>query len=84
MNLEVDTLINSEKIVKFIKSQRIRWLGHIYRMEKTRNTRAITEWKPLESRPRGRLRKRWMECVTEDLRTMGNTRWRIVAENRKE
>ena len=44
MKLELDTLINSENIVTFIKSQRIRWLGHIYRMEKTRNTRAMTEW----------------------------------------
>ena len=37
MNIEPDTLINSEHIVKFIKLQGIRWLGRIYRMEKIRN-----------------------------------------------
>jgi hypothetical protein len=36
--------MKQEDIVKFIKSQRLRWAAHVMRMEKTRTTRKITEW----------------------------------------
>jgi len=32
-NEELNRSINGENIVKFIKDQRIRWLGHVKRME---------------------------------------------------
>jgi hypothetical protein len=32
-NEELNRSINGEKIVKYIKSHRIRWLGHVKRME---------------------------------------------------
>jgi hypothetical protein len=42
-NEELRHEMKQEDIVKFIKSQRLRWAGHVMRMEKTRTTRKITE-----------------------------------------
>jgi hypothetical protein len=48
--------MKKEDIVKFIKSQRLRWAAHVMRMEKTRTTRKITGWTPHKTRPVGRPR----------------------------
>jgi len=48
-------------IIKFIKSQRLRWAAHVMRMENKRTTRKITEWTPYKTRPVGRPRLRWMD-----------------------
>lgn len=45
MDFELDTLIENAEIVKFIKAQRTRSLGHIFRMNGKRNAENITEWK---------------------------------------
>jgi hypothetical protein len=56
------------------------------RMEKTKNTRRITEWTPYKTRPVGRPRLRWMDHVEEDLKRMMITGWRVrvKAEDRQE
>jgi len=40
-------------IVRFIKAQRIKWLGHIQRMDQARPTRKLLAWKPMGTRPLG-------------------------------
>jgi hypothetical protein len=66
--MEIDKLIEGAHIVEFIKAQRIKWLGHIQRMDQTRRTRRLLDWKPMGTRPVGRPRQRWKEDVMEDLK----------------
>ena len=42
-NEELNRSIKGEDIVKFIKAQRIRWLGHVKRMEEGAMPRKMTE-----------------------------------------
>jgi hypothetical protein len=39
-----------KNIVRFIKSQRLRWAGHVIRMETTRTVKKLTEWETCSSR----------------------------------
>ena len=42
-NDELEATIKKENIVRFIKSQRIRWIGHIERMQDTAIPKRCTE-----------------------------------------
>jgi hypothetical protein len=44
MNYELNELIKNAPIVKFIKSRRIAWLGHVMRMDDMRTPKRILEW----------------------------------------
>ena len=57
MNYELNELTGNADIVRFIKSRRIAWLGHVMRMDK-RTPKRILQWKPIGRRTRGRPRKR--------------------------
>lgn len=75
MNHEILEAMSGEDIVKFVKAQRIGWLGHIMRASEMSTIKAITMWKPSENRPRGRPRIRWKDQVEQDLRNMNISRW---------
>ena len=47
MNYELNELIEHAGIVKFIKSRRIAWLGHVMRMDDKRTPKRILQWKPI-------------------------------------
>jgi hypothetical protein len=58
MNCELNELIGNADIVRFIKSRRITWLGHVMRMDDKRTPKRMLEWKHIGTRTRRRRRKR--------------------------
>jgi len=76
--------IENADIVRFIKSRRIAWLGHVMLMDETRTPKTVLEWKPIGRRIRGRPRKRWLEDVEEDIQRMGIRGWRKLCKERTE
>ena len=50
-NEELDSLYRSPNIVRVIKSRRLRWIGHVARMEKGRSVFKILTGKPTGKRP---------------------------------
>jgi len=76
-------LIEGADIVRFIKAQRIKWLGHIQRMDRARPTRKLLDWKPMGPGPGGRPRQRWQEDVMEDLKKLKIKNWKKTAKARR-
>jgi len=72
-----------EKIVKWIKGQRISWLGRLERMEEDRMPKKIFTQELERTRRKGRPRKEWKEKVERDLQVLGVRRRRELAADRK-
>jgi hypothetical protein len=75
-NRELEELSKGENIVKWIKGQRISWLGYLERMEEDRMPKNIFTQGLEGTRQRGRPRKGWREEVERDLQALGVRRWR--------
>jgi hypothetical protein len=76
-------LIEGADIVRSIKAQRIKWLGHIQRMDQARPTGKLLDWKPMGTRPVGRPRQRWQD-VMEDLKEKLKVKnWKETAKDRR-
>jgi hypothetical protein len=83
-NEELNTLLKGEDIARFIKSQRIRLLGHAERMEDNAMPKRMLK---------GRPRMRWLDDVESDLKKMevkglkdkmrDREQWRLVVEEAK-
>ena len=82
-NRELEEMSKGENIIKWIKGQRISWLGHLERMEEDRMPKKIFTEELEGTRRRGRPRKGWKEEVERDLQVLGVRRWREVVADRK-
>jgi hypothetical protein len=60
-NRELEEIHKGENIVKWIKGQRISWLGHLERMKEDRMPKKIFTQKLEGTERRGRPRERWKE-----------------------
>jgi hypothetical protein len=66
-NEELHDLYPSSSIIRTIKARRMRWAGHVARMEK-RNAYRLLVGKPEGRRPLGRLRHRRLDNIRMDLK----------------
>ena len=81
-NRELEEISKGENIVKWIKGQRISWLGHLERMEEERMPRKIFTQELEGTKRRGRPGKGWKDEVERDLHVLGVRRWRELAMDR--
>ena len=54
------------------------------RMDDKRTPKRILVWKPMDTRIRGRPRKRWIVDIEEDVQIMGIRRWKKQCKERAE
>jgi hypothetical protein len=83
-NEELHDLYSSPTVIKIIKSRRMRWAGHVSRMEEKRNAYRLLVGKPEGKRPLGRPRRKWMNNISMDLGEVewGDVDWIGLAKNR--
>lgn len=83
-NQELDYLYNEATIIGVVKSQRIRWLGHLVRMGEERIPNRILKMNMGGMRKRrGRPKSKWKCEVQEDLNCLHTKKWMEVARDRK-
>ena len=68
---ELYTLYKDRDIVTYIKINRLKWAGHVIRMEEQSPTRRVLVAVVEERRQRGRQKLRWEDGVMEDDRKLG-------------
>ena len=58
-------------IVEIARQSRLRWYGHLMRMEEGNKVKEVWNMTVQGNRPRGRPKKRWMDCVKSDMEAIG-------------
>ena len=78
-NQELYDIYDDIDVVKRIKIQRLRWLGHVARMDSSNAVRKVIESEPGGGCHRHGWRpQRWSKQVDENLRTLSIRNWRQV------
>jgi hypothetical protein len=81
---ELNDLYSLPKIVRVIKSRRMRWAGHVARMGEDRGVHRVLVGWPERKRPLGRPRRRWEDNIKMALQEVGAGRedWMELAQDR--
>jgi hypothetical protein len=72
-NKEMYAILKNPTITETIRLHklRVRWFGHVQRMEENRIPKTVLYMNLETTRPRGRPRNRWQDEVREDGRIVG-------------
>jgi hypothetical protein len=76
-------VLKKPTITETIKLHRLRWFGHVQRMEENRIPKRVL-YMNLETRQRCRPSNRWQDEVREDGRIVGGEEWQEKVYDREE
>jgi hypothetical protein len=81
---EIYAIVKKPTITETIRLHRLRWFGHVQRMEENRIPKRVLCMNLESTRPRGRPRNRWQDEVREDGRIVGGEEWQEEVYNRED
>ena len=83
-NHELIALSGLPPITNIIRSHRLRWAGHVSRMEDRQLVKEMMVGRPLGTRLLSRPRKHWIDKMKEDMNNLGEDpeEWRHLSEER--
>jgi len=81
-NFELEREYGEPNIIAVVKVNRLRWAGHLARMDPNRAPATLFRNDPDGRRGVGRPKARWIDGVQADLRTLNITNWWTVAQDR--
>ena len=62
-SVDIRKKLGVNSIQEKVREMRLRWCGHMQRMEENNEVRAVVDMRVPGKRPRGKPRGRWMNCV---------------------
>ena len=68
--------------MRCLEAERLKWWGHLHRMEEYRMVRRIFEWSPMGKRSKGYPRDRWQDEVLKDIGVLRVKNWTYVVMDR--
>ena len=86
-NTELRELSGLPPITNYIRSQRLRWAGHVARRDHNSLIKGVEAGRPAGRRPVGRPRMRWSDNIVRDLEHLeveNPAEWRAKAQDREE
>jgi hypothetical protein len=83
-NKEIYAILKKRAITETIRLHRLRYFGHVQRMEENRIPRRVLYMNLETRRPRGRPRNRWQDEVREDGSMVGGEEWQEKVYDREE
>jgi len=69
-----------EKINLIVKERRLRWLGHVLRMDNNRLPRQAVHWNISNTKRKpGKPQKNWIDTIQQDSKSIGMT-WEVAQQ----
>ena len=72
-NTNLLKLTNPTCIQNQIRQKRLRWLGHVLRMDRSAIPKIALRWTPAGKRPRGRPNTTWRKTIKNELKSLDLT-----------
>ena len=71
-NKHIRSVTKQPQLTNLIRNRRLKWFGHLLRMDSNRIPKRLHLWKPSNGRQRrGRPRTKWIDVIQRDLRNLG-------------